>query len=101
MKIKKEKTAGPGSYQIEPGMKLISSNPRSTGVTFHGFSVIEGMKPDIQHVQKLKVKSNRTFEMLIKKAKAHGPPGVGHYKGYERAKDISSPLPRSLSKKRH
>ena len=51
-RIKKEKTPGPASYKVEEGMKLLSSNPKSTGVHFHGFSVTEGMKPNITNADK-------------------------------------------------
>ena len=100
-RVKKDKTAGPGSYKVEPGLLLLSNNPRSTGVSFHGFSVTEGSKPNVAHADKLKVKSNRALDQLVHAAKARGPPGVGHYKGTESGKDAASPLPRSLSKKRH
>ena len=51
-RIKKDKTAGPGTYKIEEGMKLMSNNLKSTGVHFHGFSVTEGMKPNITNTEK-------------------------------------------------
>lgn len=51
-RIKKDKTAGPCSYKIESGVSLLSTNPRPTGVSFHGFSVTEGMKPNITNAEK-------------------------------------------------
>jgi len=70
-------------------------------VSFHGLSNAEGGKPNILHIEKMKTKTNRAFDKIVRDAKVHGPPGVGHYKGVERGMDVASPLPRSLSKKRH
>jgi len=97
--IKKDKSAGPGTYKIEPGELL--SQQRVTAVSFSGLGTAEGGRGDLKQVDKEKVKSNRCWDQLIKAAKTKGPPGVGAYKGTETAFERIASLPRSISKKRH
>ena len=96
-KPKKEKV-GPGYYIPE---KAVDKNVlrKSTSVIFSGFGATESTKDNIKHADKLKVKTVRHYDTVIKKAK-YGP-GVGHYKGGENGLDKKAGLPRSLAAKRH
>lgn len=94
---KKEKI-GPGYYIND---KALDKNMlrKSTSVIFSGFGAQESAKDNIKHAEKLKIKSVRHYDTVIKKAK-YGP-GVGHYKGVENGLDKKAGLPRSIASKRH
>lgn len=63
LRIQKDKTAGPGTYDVEKGMKKISHINKVTNVTsVSGMSLLEGQKPNLMHVDKIKIKSERSFE---------------------------------------
>ena len=52
--IEKDKSAGPGTYDIDPGLNRLSYTmrvPNTTSVT--GMSMAEGGKPNVLHVEKL------------------------------------------------
>lgn len=100
-RIQKDNSAGPGTYNVEKGLLKLSSMvkpPYASSVS--GLSMAEAAKPNLLHIDKLKVKSERGFERLVRMRKARAP-GVGIYKNTESAFDMTSRLPRSLSKKRH
>ena len=96
-KPKKEKV-GPGYYIPE---KAVDKNVlrKSTSVVFSGLGTAESAKDNIKHADKLKIKSVRHYDTVIKKAKFG--PGVGHYKNVENGLDKKAGLPRSLAAKRH
>lgn len=100
-RVAKDKTAGPGSYDVERGLKRVSTLNKITNVTsVSGMSMLEGQKPNMLHKDKLKVKSERSFESMINMVKKRAP-GVGQYKNVESAFDKTTRAPRSVSKKRH
>ena len=94
---KKEKV-GPGYYIPE---KAIDKNVlrKSTSAIFSGLGANESAKDNIKHAEKLKVKTTRHYDTIVKRAKFG--PGVGHYKNLEKALDSRASLPRSLAAKRH
>lgn len=94
----KKDRGGPGYYFTE---KAVDKNVlrKSTSVIFSGFGAQESAKDNIKHADKLKVKTVRHYDNVIKRAKFG--PGVGHYKGVENGLDKKAGLPRSLAAKRH
>ena len=68
-------------------------------MVFSGLGASESAKDNIKHADKLKVKSVRHYDTVIKKAKFG--PGVGHYKNLENGLDKKAALPRSIAAKRH
>lgn len=86
-RIQKDKTAGPGTYDVEKGLQKVSTLQKIKNVTcISGLSMLEGQKPNMLHAEKLKVKSERSFETMVKMVKKRAP-GVGCYTGVESAFD--------------
>ena len=57
--------------------------------------VSQGSKLNIKHKEKIKIKSNRYFDKLVKTAskKELSTPGTGYYKGVEQALDRRASKP--------
>ena len=76
---KSDKTPGPTTYKWEHSVEKSSQGPkRATNVLISGMGLANGAKDNLKHVDKLKVKSNRCFDLIQKNGKK--VPGVGHYK---------------------
>ena len=97
----KKRSVGPQSYNTEKYLKLSNYQKVSVNIPISGKGVVDGAKP-LTHVNKLKVKSNRYLDQIIKNASRKGSaPGVGHYKNVEKGMDKKASLPMSLKSKRH
>ena len=97
-----KKAAGPATYHTESAISKLSTHQKVTvNIPISGIGVVDGSK-SITHQSKLKVKSTRYLDLIIKNATKKGSaPGVGHYKNLEKAMDKRSPLPMSLKIRRH
>ena len=58
-----------------------------------------GSRPDLKHVDKLKVKSNRYLDQVIVKAQKMAP-GPGNYINFDKGYDRQSSKPRELRRQR-
>ena len=98
VKIKKDKTPGPSTYQTEKSMTRISSYQKCIAVTtMSGFPVSNGN--NITTSEKMRLKSNRFIDQIQKKQKKL--PGVGQYTNVEKAIDNMKSRPiTSLRSKR-
>lgn len=100
--IKKDKNPGPSTYRTDKGFKLNSQYiPLTKNVSLSGMGVTEGARDNIKHSEKVKVKSNRFFDQIVRNAaKKESGPGVGMYKNPELAMDRRSAMPMSMLRKR-
>jgi hypothetical protein len=99
-KIKKSKTPGPCSYEIDKSIRASSAYKKSAINIPFGGSVTDSSKPDIKHQEKLKIKSTRFLDLIVKRAKQQAPP-VGGYQNLEKAFNRVASLPPSLKARRH
>lgn len=95
---KKNKTPGPTSYDTEKGIKASAGFRNPINIPMAN-GVVESSHPDIKHQDKLKIKSNRFLDQVIKKS-AKVPP-VGNYANLEKAYKSVASLPTSLKVRRH
>ena len=100
VKAKKSKTPGPCTYDTEKAIRA-SSAYRGGPINIPlGGGVVESAKPDIKHQDKLKIKSTRFLDLIVKKAKQQGP-ALGGYQNLEKAFNKVASLPPSLKARRH
>jgi len=94
------KEVGPQSYKTEDAFKKNSTfQAITTNVNISGLGKTFGL---VEHKDKMKVKSNRFLDQVVKQATKQGSvPGVGHYKNLDKAYERQASLPACLKSKRH
>ena len=98
-KIKKDRKPGPASYSTDRGYKRLSTTERIQITQFSGLGQFVGQKPDLKHADKLKVKTNRYLDQVIKKAQKMAP-APGSYKNFDKGFERQSSKPRELRRQR-
>ena len=100
--IKKDKNPGPSTYKTDKGFKRNSQfTPLTKNGSLSGMGYTEGAREGIKHSEKVKVKSNRHFDQIVRNAsKKESGPGVGMYKNPELAMDRRSAMPMCMLRKR-
>lgn len=100
--IKKDKHPGPSTYKTDKGFKVNSQFiPLTKNVGLSGMGHTDGARENIKHSEKVKVKSNRFFDQIVRNAsKKESGPGVGMYKNPELAMDRRSAMPMCMLRKR-
>lgn len=101
-RIKKDKNPGPSTYKTDRGFKVNSQFiPLTKNVGLSGMGHNDGARENIKHSEKVKVKSNRFFDQIVRNAsKKESGPGVGSYKNPELAMDRRSAMPMCMLRKR-